>query len=369
VNKKVLIFLFLVSLSAKNIKKNKSIIFPNLPGFKTLICDFHTHTVFSNGSVWPDIRVQEAIKDGLDAIAITENINYDSRVNHYNDFDRNQPYELAKTFVDKSTLLIINGSDLNSSPITDQANAIFLKDANKLINSKKPIEDYIEAKKQGAFTFWTQPYIMKNLSNDGDILNQVKIEMIKSNLVHGIEIVNDTTFSNKAFQVALDYDLTLLGTSDIHGIIDWQYQIESGRHRPVTLVFAREKSQSSLKKALKNGQTVIWYDKNLIGKNENLLPLISSSLKVKSAKYKIDEKIINIVITNNSDANYILRNQSNFDFYNSTNLISIPPHGYTVIDVIVMKKRRKINLEFEVLNCLIAPNTHPVFRLVVKPKF
>ena len=358
----------MVILNAKNIKKNRNVKFPNLPGFKTLICDFHTHTVFSNGSVWPDIRVQEATNGGLDAIAITENINYHSRVNHYDDFDKNRPYELAKSFAGKSTLLIINGSELNSSLITGQANAIFLKDANKLINSKEPIEDYIEAKMQDAFTFWAQPSIIKNRSNESELLNKIKIEMIKNNLVHGIEIVNDTTFSNKAFQIALDYDLTLLGTSDIHGIIDWEYQIESGRHRPVTLVFAREKSQSSLKKALKNGQTVIWYDKTLIGKNENLLPLISSSLKVKSAKYKIDEKVINIVITNNSDANYILRNQSNFDFYNSTNLISIPPHGYTVIDVIVMKKRRKINLEFEVLNCLIAPNTHPVFRLVVKPK-
>ena len=30
--------------------------FPDIPGYKTLKCDFHTHTVFSDGSVWPDIR-------------------------------------------------------------------------------------------------------------------------------------------------------------------------------------------------------------------------------------------------------------------------------------------------------------------------
>ena len=38
-----------------------------------LACDFHTHTV-SDGSVWPDIRVQEALKDQLDAIAMTEHL-------------------------------------------------------------------------------------------------------------------------------------------------------------------------------------------------------------------------------------------------------------------------------------------------------
>ena len=34
------------------------------------------HSVFSDGSVWPDIRVEEAKKDGLDVIAITEHLEY-----------------------------------------------------------------------------------------------------------------------------------------------------------------------------------------------------------------------------------------------------------------------------------------------------
>ena len=73
-------------------------------------------------------------------------------------------------------------------------------------------------------------------------------KLIEKGLIEGIEIVNDTTFSNEALQIALDYNLTILGTSDIHGIVDWQYRIPSGGHRPVTLVFAREKTKTSLKK-------------------------------------------------------------------------------------------------------------------------
>ena len=42
--------------------------FPDVPGYLTLKCDLHMHTVFSDGSVWPNIRVQEALRDGLDAI-------------------------------------------------------------------------------------------------------------------------------------------------------------------------------------------------------------------------------------------------------------------------------------------------------------
>ncbi len=32
--------------------------FPNILGYKTLKCDFHQHTVFSDGDVWPSIRVR-----------------------------------------------------------------------------------------------------------------------------------------------------------------------------------------------------------------------------------------------------------------------------------------------------------------------
>ena len=44
--------------------------------------------------------------------------------------------------------------------------------------------------------------------------------LIAEGLIEGIEIVNDTTFSNEALQLALDYNLTILETSDIHGIVD-----------------------------------------------------------------------------------------------------------------------------------------------------
>lgn len=45
---------------------------PDLPGFRTLKGDFHLHTVFSDGNVWPSVHVQEAWRDGLDVIALTE---------------------------------------------------------------------------------------------------------------------------------------------------------------------------------------------------------------------------------------------------------------------------------------------------------
>ena len=50
------------------------IVVPDIEGYQTLTGDFHIHTVFSDASVWPATRVQEAIWEGLDVIAITEHI-------------------------------------------------------------------------------------------------------------------------------------------------------------------------------------------------------------------------------------------------------------------------------------------------------
>ena len=360
-------FLLISFISGHNGDRDRKIEFPNLPGLKTLVCDLHMHTVFSDGSVWPNIRVMEANKDGLDVIATTEHLEYQSWISDIPHPDRNRSYELAKGFAGKSGLLVINGSEITREMPPGHANAIFIKDANKLIKDD-PIESFLEARKQDAFIFWNHPYWASQSPDASVPLDQLHIEMINNKLIQGIEIVNDTTYSNEAFQLALDYDLTILGTSDIHDIVDWQYRIPSGGHRPVTLVFAREKNKESLKKALLNGQTVVWFNKKLIGKPDYLIPLMNSSIKVKSANYVHNTTIAHVVMSNNSDAPYTLRNQSKFDFYNATNLITIPPHGTTIIDIRTMTKKRKFELEFEVLNALVEPDTHPIFRIVVRPK-
>ena len=70
--------------------------------------------------------------------------------------------------------------------------------------------------------------------------DQLHIEMINNELIQGIEVVNDTTYSNEAFQLALDYDLTILGTSTYMILLIGN--IESPRRSPPSYPrFAREK--------------------------------------------------------------------------------------------------------------------------------
>ncbi|MFL3004859.1 MAG: Sb-PDE family phosphodiesterase [Candidatus Neomarinimicrobiota bacterium] len=364
------LFLVLIVLSilcGHNIKSNRKIEFPDLPGYKTLVCDLHMHSVFSDGSVWPDIRVQEAIRDGLDVIATTEHIEYQPWKADIPHPDRNRSYEYHSSFAKNSNILVLNGSEITRDMPPGHANAIFIKDANKLI-TEDPLDAYLEARKQDAFIFWNHPYWASQSPDASVPLSTMHKNLMEKGLIEGIEIVNDTTFSNEALQIALDYDLTILGTSDIHGIVDWQYRIPSGGHRPVTLVFAREKTKTSLKKALQEGQTVVWFKKKLIGKKDFLIPLINSTLKVQSAKYFANTTVAHVTISNNSDAPYTLRNHSKYDFYNLTDLVMIPANGQVNIDVRTIEKLRKFTLKFEVLNALTAPKTHPVIDIIIKVK-
>ena len=64
------------------------------------------HTVFSDGLVWPTVRVDEAYREGLDAISLTEHIEYRP---HKKDIvaDHNRSYELSQKQAKKLGILLI----------------------------------------------------------------------------------------------------------------------------------------------------------------------------------------------------------------------------------------------------------------------
>ena len=88
--KNLFLFVLLVSFSSFSISQtvikkdtdSPKFEIPDIPGYYTMKCDFHMHTVFSDGKVWPDVRVKEAIAEGLDAISITDHVENKTEVNH-----------------------------------------------------------------------------------------------------------------------------------------------------------------------------------------------------------------------------------------------------------------------------------------------
>ncbi len=332
--------------------------FPDVPGYKTLICDFHQHTVFSDGSVWPNIRVQEAIRDGLDAISITDHIEYQPHLADIPHPDRNRSFQIALEEADGSQLIIIKGSEITRDMPPGHANAIFLEDVNKL-NLEDSIEAYRQAKQQGAFIFWNHPHWISQEKNGVAKLTETHLMLIREGLLDGIEVVNDVTYSDEALQIALDHDLTIMGTSDIHGLIDWQYHVPYGGHRPVTLVFARNRSIKGIKEALNERRTVAWFNNLLIGRERHIKPLIMESLHVENATYRNESTVLEVRLSNNSDAEFLLENLSSYTFHANGNVVRVSPHQQTHLQVKVLGIKDEIELPFRVLNAVTAPNTNP----------
>ena len=348
-----------ISLSHAQEPTDRIISFPDVPGYQTLVCDLHQHTVFSDGNVWPSIRVQEAQKDGLDALAVTEHLEYQPHKADIPHPDRNRAFEIETAAARNSDLLVIPGSEITRSMPPGHCNAIFLQDANKLLIDD-PMEVFKEANKQEAFVFWNHPNWTAQRKDGITTLTDMHKTLIDEGLLHGIEVVNELTYSEEALQVCLDNDLTILGTSDIHGLIDWDYDVPNGGHRPVTLVFASEKSQAGIKEGLVEGRTAVWYNNSLIGKEEHLIPLINSSLSVVNAEYLSNTSVLSLEIENLSDVTFLLENLSDYTLHMNADMIQVPPHTTTEIQVKTGNiLSGSFSMNFRVWNAISAPKTHP----------
>lgn len=339
--------------------------FPDILGYKTLKCDFHQHTVFSDGSVWPDIRVLEALMDGLDAISLTEHLEYQPHKDDIPHPDRNRSYDIAIKESETHDLIIVKGSEITRKMPPGHNNAIFLSDPNKLLVDDS-IQVFREAKKQGAFTFWNHPNWTPQRKDGMATLTDIHRFLIREKLLDGIEVVNDQTYSDEALQIALDNNLTIMGNSDIHKLIDWDFKVPKGGHRPVTLVFAKERTAESIKDGLMNRRTVAVYKHLLIGRNEFLIPLIESSLKITSAKYIGKYNVLGVEIENLSSTDITLQNQTGYTLHNNNDIILLKSGEKTTVEVKTIERKPDVSLKFIVLSAVNAPNKHPSITLTVK---
>lgn len=358
----IVVILTTIQLAHEDLSKHRKIIFPNVPGYFTLKCDLHMHTVFSDGHVWPTVRVWEAERDNLDAIAVTEHIEYQPHKNDIPHENRNRAFEIETEAAKDKDMIIINGSEITRSMPPGHANAIFLSDVNKLIVDD-PNEAFIEAKKQDAFVFWNHPHWTAQRKDGVATLTEMHRKLIKDDMLHGIEVVNELTYSDEALQIALDNNLTLIGNSDVHRLIDWVYKVPEGGHRPVTLVFAKEKTKESIKEGLFNRRTVVNFNNLLIGRNEYLLPLLQSSITFEGAKYIGDTNILEVTLKNNTSIEFSLKNESPFTLHTRTDLVTIAPLEEIVLEVKTIAKMSNIQFTFEVLNAVNAPNSHPDLKI------
>src|ERR1035437_2346251 len=130
----ILLLLQNACLCSAQTRVRSEVNFPDIPGYVTLKCDFHMHTVFSDGQVWPTVRVEEAWRQGLDAIAITDHIEYKP---HKADVSTNynRSYELAKGSAENLNLILIKAAEITRGEPPGHLNALFLDQIEPLRNT------------------------------------------------------------------------------------------------------------------------------------------------------------------------------------------------------------------------------------------
>jgi hypothetical protein len=319
--------------------------FPDLPGYQTLVCDFHMHTVFSDGLVWPSVRVGEAWRQGLDAISITDHIEYQP---HKDDVPtrHQRPFELAAGPARAANVLLIRGAEITRDTPPGHFNALFLKDITAL-DKEEFLEVIEEANKQGGFVFWNHQ-AWKG-AEKGRWLD-VHTTMYDRGWLQGMEVGNGATYYPDAHQWCLDKNLTMIGNSDIHDA-DLRTASAPNDHRTMTLVFAKQRTQESIHEALRDRRTLVWFNSQLIGREALLRPFFEACVQVgvphlQTSKHRYVE----------------VRNASNVDVQLARVSGGGPaeltlPAGTTSMIRVSVEGDKAVRLEYTATNFLVAPET------------
>ena len=302
----------------------QTVLVPDIPGFQTLKCDFHLHTVFSDGTVWPTVRVTEAWELGYDAIAITDHIEGKPH-RQYVPIDYNAPNEIAQQEGTIKDIIVIGGVEITRAMPPGHLNAIFIQDANKIVTERvrnrfkqfkeitgdyayvdsidRAHQDYLEAiasvQNQRGFVFWNHP----GPPGKYDTLNiyDEHLDLIKRGLLHGIEVGNWGTYWPEAFQWCLDYNLTMVSNSDFHQPHAISTKSSRSSRRNVTLVFAKERNAESIREALIDRRSVVWVNDLIVGRQELVEPLFYNAIELAKPHYLDARRRKYVKVTNKSD--------------------------------------------------------------------
>ncbi len=345
--------------------QSRAIEFPDVDGYHTLAVDLHTHSVFSDGSVWPVIRVQESERDGVALLAVTEHLEYQPRAADIPNPDRNRAFAVAAEYAGAEApgVIVVNGAEISRDMPPGHCNAVFLSDANALLRDDV-MEVFEEANRQDAFVFWNHPNWIPQRRDGVARLTDMHRRLIADGLLHGIEVANAHMYSAEALQIALDYDLAILGVSDIHGLVDWEYDVHGGGHRTVTLVLAEERTAESIREALHANRTAAWKDSELIGREEVVVPLLEASLKVLDVRVRRGS-VLTVTLVNRSGASFNLLSVGPQRFYDRGAVVNVGPYETVAVSV-TGENRADFELSFAVLNALVAPETHPRLQIAVE---
>lgn len=385
---KKLAFAFCLTLSglAKDVAQAQAqsgkIHIPDIPGYRTLKCDFHMHTVFSDGHVWPTFRVHEAVRDGLDVIAITEHIDYEGFPDEIRK-DYNKSYQLAQEAARGKDLLVISGVEISPRVPPYHHNALFVSDANALPadymkSGKKEFvmkEDmtraelmapFLAAQKQEAFVFYNHPGWGWWDGKDTTLFTPFHQELLDRGILKGVEVANSGNYNVIAHRLAMEHGLTMISNSDEHYDVFPRYRDD---HRPMTLVFAEEKTAEGVRKALLERRTAAFFDNYLVARQQEAEALFKASVHASLEKQqRKKEPRLLVKLYNESDIPFRVSVKSEYDLEgHPLGQVTLNPRDTAELVLrAVWETPRETLLEIEVTNILVSPEEALKTRFVLR---
>lgn len=321
---------------------------PDVEGYRTLKCDLHLHTVFSDGDVWPTWRVTEAWRDGLDAIALTDHIEYQPKTNDI-PTRHQRPFDIARGPAATYGIILIRGAEITKAVPPGHFNAIFVTNIDAIAH-EDVAESLRRAVAQGAFVFWNHPGW--RVPDDQPTLQPIHRELLAEKLFHGIELFNDFTPYTNVWTWAFESGLTPLGNSDYHTPVDPPLPRHAG-HRTLTLVFARERTEAGVREALFAGRALVWDRERLIGRKEWLAPFVRACLTADPPHHR-DGRFVWFYVRNGADISFTLRRVAG-----AGPAEILVPAGATVLVKYPLAAGASAEAVYEALNAESLPGEHP----------
>src|SRR5690606_17953329 len=145
------------------------------------------------------------------------------------------------------------------------------------ISHEQLMAPFIEAKRQDAFVFYNHPGYSWWDKKDTAIFTTFHHELLDKKILGGVEVVNSGVYNIIAHRIAIEYNLTMVCNTDAHYDLYPRY---AESHRPMTLVFAKDKAVEGVKEALINRRTALYFDYFIIAREAEAEAFLKAAIKV-----------------------------------------------------------------------------------------
>ncbi len=125
-------------------------------------------------------------------------------------------------------------------------------------------------------------------------------------------------------------------------------------------MFATERKAESIRYALENQRTALYFDDKLVGDRKFLAPIFNASVKILTEYVGLENKTAKFIqLHNSSDVDFNLKSSQTAVGFNYKKEVILKAHRTTMIEVSgtsdEIKTQPRLKLEYEVTNLIVAP--------------